>query len=117
METRLPCEDLDRARAWWRDKLGLEPAEGREGGLRYVLGATEFALFASAGRAAGTHTQMGLYVTDIEAAVAELRERGVQFESEIIEIEGNYPSKGAGERATWFRDSENNLIGLGEVVP
>jgi hypothetical protein len=34
-----------------------------------------------------------------------------------MEIDGNYPSKGSGERAAWFRDSEGNLIGLAEVVP
>ena len=80
VEARLPVRDLERARAWYRDKLGLEAAEEREGGLRYVFGATEFALFTSAGAASGTHTQMGFYVDDIEAAVAELRGRGVDFE-------------------------------------
>jgi len=35
----------------------------------------------------------------------------------IVEVEGNYPSKGRGERAAWFRDSEGNLLGIAEVVP
>jgi hypothetical protein len=30
----------------------------------------------------------------------------------IADIDGNYPSKGTGERAAWFYDSEGNLIGL-----
>src|SRR5690606_27396531 len=30
--TRLPARDLDRARAWYHDKLGLDPSEEREGG-------------------------------------------------------------------------------------
>jgi catechol 2,3-dioxygenase-like lactoylglutathione lyase family enzyme len=38
--TKLPCQDLDRARAFYRDKLGLEATEEREGGLRYVCGST-----------------------------------------------------------------------------
>ena len=37
--TRLPAQDLDRARAWYADKLGLEPSDEREGGLLYL---TEF---------------------------------------------------------------------------
>lgn len=38
-------------------------------------------------------------------------------EDGIAEIEGNYPSKGArGERAVWLRDSEGNLLGIGEPV-
>lgn len=34
-ETRLPAQDLDRARRWYAEKLGLEPAEERPSGLRY----------------------------------------------------------------------------------
>ncbi len=56
-------------------------------------------------------------VTGAREAVAELRRRGVEVISEIVDIEGNYPSKGArGERATWFRDSEGNLLGIGQLV-
>ena len=35
IEARLPAQDLDRARAFYADKLGLEPVEERPGGLRY----------------------------------------------------------------------------------
>jgi hypothetical protein len=34
----------------------------------------------------------------------------------IAEIEGNYPWAGVGERAAWFRDSEGNLLGIGQAV-
>jgi len=125
--TRLPAQDLERARAFYREKLGLEPLEERPGGLRYRCGNSYFALFTSAGAPSGTHTQMGWEVDDIEAVVAELRARGVVFEEYdlpglrtvggIADIEGNYPSKGGiGERAAWFRDSEGNLIGIGQPV-
>ena len=124
---RLPAQDLDRARAWYRDKLGMEPAEEREGGLRYVVGDTWFGLFASTGAASGTHTQMAWTVDDIDAAVAFMRARGVVFESYdipglpmvdgIVDIPGTYPSLGSRERAAWFRDSEGNLIGLAQIYP
>jgi catechol 2,3-dioxygenase-like lactoylglutathione lyase family enzyme len=125
--TRLPAQDLDRARTFYRERLGLEPAEERPGGLRYALGDTEFALFASSGASPGTFTQIAIYVDDIEATVAELRERGVEFEAYdvpglktrngIAEVDGNYPSKGSGERAAWLRDSEGNLIAIGQPLP
>ena len=124
--SRLPVQDMDRARAFYADKLGLEPVEEREGGLRYVCAAGEFALFQSAGAPSGAHTQMGWEVDDIEATVRELRSRGVTFEKYdlpglrtvdgIADIEGNYPSKGTGERAAWFRDSEGNLLGIGQPL-
>jgi catechol 2,3-dioxygenase-like lactoylglutathione lyase family enzyme len=125
--TRLPAQDLDRARAFYADRLGLEPVDERPGGLLYRVGGAEFALFLSSGRSSGDHTQMGFEVDDIEATVAELRSRGVVFEEYdtpglrvrdgIADIEGNYPSKGAsGERAVWFHDSEGNLLGIGQPI-
>jgi catechol 2,3-dioxygenase-like lactoylglutathione lyase family enzyme len=124
--TRLPTQDLERARAFYAEKLGLEPVEEREGGLRYVGATGEFALFESAGTASGDHTQMGWEVDDIEATVRELRARGVVFEEYdlpglrtvdgIADIEGNYPSKGSGERGAWFRDSEGNLLAIGQSL-
>ena len=125
--TRLPAQDLDRARRWYAEKLGLEPAEERPGGLRYVFANGEFALYASAGASPGTFTQIALEVADVDTVVAELTRRGVVFEEVdvpglktvggIAEVEGNYPGKGStGERAAWFRDSEGNLLGLGQPV-
>jgi len=126
LATRLPAQDLNRARRWYSDRLGLEPVEERDGGLRYQCGGVSFALFQSAGRPSGAHTQVGWEVADIDATVAELRARGVRFEEYdlpglqtvdgIAEIDGNYPSKGTGERAAWFHDSEGNLIGLGQPI-
>lgn len=122
IEARIPTQDLARARRWYAEKLGLEPVEEREGGLRYAGATGVFCLFTSAGTADGSFTQMGFYVDDIEAVVTALRARGVVFEqyegavNGIMFIEGNYPSKGRGERAAWFRDSEGNLLGVAEVV-
>ncbi len=127
--TKLPARDLDRARAFYRDRLGLTPVEEREGGLRYVCSAGEFHVFLSTGAATGAFTQMGFEVDDIDAVVADLRARGVVFEEidalritgfevvdGIIEVEDNYPSKGTGERGVWFRDSEGNLLALGQSI-
>src|SRR3954469_3201047 len=77
---RLPAQDLARARAFYSEKLGLEPAEERPGGLLYRCASGEFALFESSGVASGAFTQMAWQVDDIEAAVKTLRARGVVFE-------------------------------------
>lgn len=126
-ETRLPAQDLDRARRWYAEKLGLEPAEERPGGLRYRCASGVFCLFDSSGPSDGTFTQLALNVTDIDSEVAELRRRGVQFEDidmpgfttikGIVDVDGNYPSKGGAERGAFFRDSENNMIALGQPLP
>jgi len=126
VSTRLPAQDLARARAFYAEKLGLEPVEERPGGLRYRCGSGRFSLFESTGAASGSHTQMAWEVDDIEAVVSELRRRGVVFEEVdapglrtvdgIAEVEGNYPSAGVAERAAWFRDSEGNLLGIGQAI-
>ncbi len=77
---RLPAQDLQRARRFYADKLGLSPAEERPGGLRYQCKAGAFSLFASAGKPSGAHTQMAFQVDDLAATVAALRARGVVFE-------------------------------------
>ena len=124
--TKLPAQELERARAFYRDKLGLEPVEERTGGLRYVCGPTEFHLFSSSGAPSGASTQMAFEVEDLEATVADLRARGVTFEryempgfgarGDTIAAPDNYPSKGTGELGTFFFDSEGNLIGLAQPV-
>ncbi|MFC5148321.1 VOC family protein [Streptomyces aureoversilis] len=132
--TRLPAQDLDRARRFYSEQLGLEPVDERPGGLLYRCGGVDFAVFLSTGASSGTFTQMAWEVDDIEEAVAELKRRGVVFEDvglpglpgrpaggrtadDIVEIDGNYPSKGArGERGAWFRDSEGNMLGIGQPV-
>ena len=131
--TKLPAQDLDRARRFYSERLGLDPVEEREGGLRYLCGATEFHLFLSSGAASGTSSQLGFEVEDIDAAVADLRSRGLEFETfdtadfafdtaglrvedGILVVPDNYPSKGSGERGVFFRDSEGNLLGIGQAT-
>ena len=124
---RIPAQDLERARSFYSSKLGLDPIEERPGGLRYRCGSGYFGLFQSSGSASGSHTQMGWEVDDIEGTVKELRRRGVVFEeydlpgiktiNGIAEVTGNYPSNGGvGEKAAWFRDSEGNLLGIGQAI-
>ena len=124
--TKLPAQDLERARRFYRDRLGLEPVEERDGGLRYLCGTCEFHLFSSSGSASGASTQAAFEVADIDATVAALRARGVRFEhfdiagfevqDDIVVVPNNYPSKGTGERGAFFRDSEGNLLSIGQAT-
>ena len=117
VESTIPAQDLDRAKAYYAEKLGLSPwSEGRIG-IRYRLaGGTRFRLFRSGGRASGAHTQMALMVEDLVTAVQELRSRGVQFE----EFDGPSLKTTDGiadvgyAKAAWFKDSEGNLIGVSQ---
>src|SRR3712207_3406415 len=79
--TSLPCQDLERAKAWYKEKLGLGPTRETPAGAFYEMAdGTGFMLFVSSGAPSGTHTQMGIDVADVDAEVADLRSRGVVFE-------------------------------------
>ena len=106
----LPVEDLDRARAFYRDKLGLEAAQDNPGGFLYRLdGGGEFLLYPSSYKPGG-HTQMNINIRDVRGLVAELRGRGVSFEEYDYTVDG---VAAAGPHVSaWFKDSEGNVIGL-----
>ena len=118
--TTLPALDLDRARKFYAEKLGLTPATETGGGLFYVVGGgARFTIYPSPNPSRGGHTQIGFASTDLESDVAQLRAVGVQFES--YDFPGLKTENGIAQtgpnRAAWFKDSEGNLIGLVQLGP
>jgi catechol 2,3-dioxygenase-like lactoylglutathione lyase family enzyme len=117
----LPVQDLERAKRWYSEKLGLNPVEGdTPGGYMYELSAgTGFLLFESTGKPSGDHTQMALEVQDVEATVKDLKGRGVKFEdydTEQLKTKDGIADFN-GFKGAWFKDSEGNLIAVGEPIP
>ncbi len=114
----IPAQDLERAKSFYADKLGLKPSQEGPEGLHYRSGNGEFLLFESTGAASGNHTQLGWDVADLEAAVSELKGNGVVFEE--YDLPGFKTVNGIadieGERGAWFKDSEGNLLALGEQL-
>jgi catechol 2,3-dioxygenase-like lactoylglutathione lyase family enzyme len=113
----LPVVDPARAKAFYSDKLGLEPVSEAPGGNFYETGGTRFLLYPTQGRPSGAHTQMGFAVDDIEATVAALKARGVEFEEydyPDFDIATRIATTGS-IRAAWFKDSEGNLLGVAQI--
>ena len=114
----LPVEDLARARTFYEKTLGLTPAREVDGGLFYGNADTGFLLFPTGGRPSGEHTQMAWFVRDIAATVAELNRRGVRFQEYdgpgLKTIDGIADL--GHEKSAWFRDSEGNLLALGQLA-
>ena len=115
----LPAADLERARRFYAEKLGLTPEREEAGGLFYRCnGGSEFFLFPSQGMASGTHTQAGWITGDIEAEVATLKARGLVFEE--YDMPGlktvNSIALTGPVKAAWFKDSEGNLLGFVQFI-
>jgi catechol 2,3-dioxygenase-like lactoylglutathione lyase family enzyme len=119
LETTIPAQDLERARSFYVEKLGLTPTSEGQIGLRFRLAdGGRFRLFRSGGKASGAHTQMAMMVDDLVAVVKELRARGLEFEeydSPRLKTTGGIADLGYA-RAAWFKDSEGNLIGIAQQV-
>ncbi len=119
LETTIPAQDLERARSFYAEKLGLTPTSEGQIALRFRLAdGARFRLFRSSGKASGAHTQMAMMVDDLVAVVKELRARGLQFEeydSPSLKTAGGIADVGYA-KAAWFKDSEGNLIGIAQQV-
>jgi len=117
-EATLPAIDLDRAKAFYSDRLDLHPTSEDRVGVHFVMGGTRFRLFRSGGTASGAHTQLAFVVADLEGLVAQLKSRGLDFENY------DYPNLKTFDsvadlgyaRAAWFKDSEGNLLGIAQLT-
>jgi catechol 2,3-dioxygenase-like lactoylglutathione lyase family enzyme len=110
----IPVTDLDRAKAFYGDTLGLTFLWETPVAARYRCGpGSELSIFAR-GPVTTDHTLAHFEVTDIDATVQELVSRGVPF---LDYTEGPLTTTGhiatlGPARAAWFRDPDGNTLGL-----
>ena len=113
----IPVTDLERARAFYSDILGLELVGEVEGeGLHYRCGGgSRLEVYRTRVGVGAGHTEAGFQVDDIELLVTELQQQGVVFEDydlgEGLMTVSGVVSWGE-EKAAWFTDPEGNVIGL-----
>ncbi|HSX31902.1 MAG TPA: VOC family protein [Candidatus Saccharimonadales bacterium] len=114
-----PAKDLARAKAFYKEKLDLEPAAEFEGGAMYVCGGgTQLLVYETSFAGTAENTAMGWDTDDIEAEVAALKARGVVFEEyDMVGIKTvNSIADTGGEKAAWFKDSEGNILAISQNV-
>ncbi|TPV49399.1 VOC family protein [Pseudarthrobacter phenanthrenivorans] len=114
----LPAKDIERAKEFYRDKLGLEPLESIDNdNLMYRCGkGTGFLLYRTDNAGTAKNTQMGWEVDNIEREMEELRSRGVQFEEYDfpgLKTENGIATDSWGKGA-WFLDTEGNILNLSQ---
>ena len=111
----LLSRDLDASRTFYHDILGLEIA--REDPDRIVFrsgGGTQLVVTESTVGTSDTQTQMAWRVADIQAAIAELRARGVRIEE--YEAPDPVTTDGVADMghswAAWFIDPHRNVLAV-----
>jgi catechol 2,3-dioxygenase-like lactoylglutathione lyase family enzyme len=112
--TTIPAKDLDGTRRFYEDVLGAQVVMEDPGGITYQSGDSYFSLYPTEFAGTAEHTLGAFVVRDVEAAVAELRGKGVTFED--YDMPGLKTVDGiaelGGARGAWFKDPEGNILSV-----
>jgi catechol-2,3-dioxygenase len=120
LTTMLPVRDLERARRYYIDVLGLVP-EGMRPDGKFVFRCGNGALLALFPKPEGTraeHTAVSFQITDITQAIRDLAARGVVFHD--YDLPGfrtvDHVCVLGSEKAAWFSDPEGNILCIHQDV-
>ncbi|KJK38033.1 glyoxalase [Streptomyces variegatus] len=105
--------DIDAARAFYADTLGLRVSE--ENGLLFlhIAGDRDILVYPKPDHTPATFTILNFPVDDIEAAVDELTERGVRFASyDHLKTDDKGIFRGGGPLIAWFSDPAGNVLSV-----
>jgi catechol 2,3-dioxygenase-like lactoylglutathione lyase family enzyme len=110
----IPVTDLDRAKRFYEETLGLELLWENPASVRFACGGgTQLSIFRRAPSTAD-HTLAHFEVSDIEAVVRELEQRDVAFidyGDGPLQTTGHIAQIGPA-RGAWLSDPDGNIIGL-----
>ncbi|HEX4168032.1 MAG TPA: VOC family protein, partial [Bryobacteraceae bacterium] len=112
----IPASDIPRARKFYEEIVGLKPKEEYAGGVIYECGGADVFLYPTSNAGTSRASQAFWRVDDVEAEVAELKARGVNFEE--YDMPGvamkNSIATGGGARTAWFKDTEGNILAVSQ---
>lgn len=119
----LPAHDIERAKSWYQEKLGLTPAmDLGVAGQLYTTGSTSWMIYQTPSAGTGKHTLAGFVVDNIDETMSELRAKGVKFEDYALGDQGPTTENGvardpSGGASAWFTDSEGNVLAITQLPP
>ena len=116
----MPATDLDRARKYYSETLGLEEVNSPDPtAVMFKAGEGTMLFLYKRGPTKADHTVAGFKVDNIEAEMEDLRSRGVKFEEydmpEMNLKTVNGVATLGNTKASWFKDSEGNILSLNQM--
>ena len=110
--------DLDRARAFYEQTLGLRVVEHHDFACVFDANGTMLRVTAVAEAARAGYTVLGWRVPDIAAAVRDLTARDVTFlrYDGMDQDEGGVWTTPGGDQVAWFADPDGNVLSLTEFA-
>jgi catechol 2,3-dioxygenase-like lactoylglutathione lyase family enzyme len=120
VEAVVAVSDLDRAKRFYEDELGLVRGEEEVEGVRYLCGqGTRLFAYLSPANAGRSHaTVAAWFVDDLDRTISELVSHGVVFEhydQPGIKTDERGVFEGGHLRAAWIRDPDGNTLALTEA--
>jgi catechol 2,3-dioxygenase-like lactoylglutathione lyase family enzyme len=110
----LVVTDVDVAKSFYGQQLGLTLLEETPAGLRFGAGMGSQLTIRRGQPAAGGQTVAHFEVDDIEVVVRDLTSRGVIFEEYETPKTINFIAQFGPARGAWFEDPAGNVLGLPE---
>jgi predicted enzyme related to lactoylglutathione lyase len=108
--------DLDAARSFYAETLGLDVSVGEMGLLRIALpGGATVIIYPKPDFEPATYTILNFAVTNLDATVDELTERGVEFlryDGFEQNDKGIAAGGGQGPDIAWFTDPSGNILSV-----
>jgi predicted enzyme related to lactoylglutathione lyase len=112
-------DDTAKAIDFYGGTLGISVSEEAEMGLVQLTVANDakVVIYPKTNHEPATFTVLNLPVDDVDQAVDELTERGVQFEHYEGEIQTDEKgiARDAGPAIAWFRDPAGNILSVLEA--
>jgi catechol 2,3-dioxygenase-like lactoylglutathione lyase family enzyme len=109
-------DDLDAARAFYRDTLGLKVTDEEMGILTlHLAGDRPTMVYPKPDFEPATYTILNFQVKDVDGAVDELSSRGVEFERYDgfeQDDKGIAHTPGGGPDIAWFKDPAGNILSV-----
>ena len=115
--TFIATVDRDRAKAFYRDTLGLAVTHEDEFACVFDLNGIALRISTAPGFAPQQHTVLGWQVDDIAASVDALVAAGVVFrryDGFGQDERGVWQPPGGGTKVAWFTDPDGNVLSLAE---
>ena len=106
-------DDLDKARHFYGDTLGIETSEQYGLLTLHLAGGRDTLVYPKADHTPATYTILNFEVDDIDQAVDGLAARGVQFDRyDGLGQDERGINRAGGPYIAWFRDPAGNILSV-----
>ncbi len=115
----LAVKDIEAAKKFYSETLGLKQLDQNPGGVLYGSGSNKVFVYQSEYAGTNQATAASWEIDNVEETVSELTGKGVKFEHYDnlpgVKLEGDIHVMGS-MKAAWFKDPDGNVLCIGNAM-